>query len=97
MSDAEFLVLQSNCWNHLTVGKEKSSGMFNMFANKLFIYKSWMHIIIIKSHWKLRFTWPSISIRPYHPSLPVDPPNCILCPHWADVNKHIGTSMCRGP
>ena len=46
-------------------------------------------ILIIKSRWKLRFPWLPLSIRPYHPSLPVGISNYIPCPYRADVNKFL--------
>ena len=43
----------------------------------------------MKLCWQHRLTRLSISIHLYHPSLQASPPNYILCPHRAYVNKFL--------
>ena len=41
MIDVELFVLHSDAWNHLTVWKQMSSGMFKYITYKLFFLKSY--------------------------------------------------------
>ena len=42
-----------------------------------------------KFHCLCGFPWLSLSIHPYHPSIPTGPLNSILCPHWAVIGKFL--------
>ena len=47
------------------------------------------YFVNIKFCWQHIFPWLSLSIRVYDPSRLAGLPNCILCPHRADVNKFL--------
>ena len=64
-------------------------GFFSLGA--ICIWLEYIIIIIIKWHWDHGFHWLSPRIRPYHPSLPANPPNYFLCPHCADVDMYLCT------
>ena len=47
--------------------------------------------IIIMSHCLFGFPWLSFAIlpRPYHPSIQADPPDYVLCPYTAVIDKFL--------
>ena len=50
-------------------------------------------IIILKLRWQHRSPYLSSSIRPYHPALPADRPNKILCLYRPDIHTFLLVSQ----